>query len=200
MRVSNHATLALALLALAAPAAAQKPQPFKRPAPAAPAATQQSKLSPEQGTAMSSVWLHTDLWTRLGDLAAQRGSNEEVKSFGRSTANDYRYLAKQLGQFLTARGANPATLPQDPDRQRLEQEMGQLSARSGEDFDRELLSFLKRNGPGFVDALKSAREATPGEDAELKKFLDGAEDVEEAHLTGARQLEGKRQARTPPQR
>ena len=59
---------------------------------------------------------------------------------------------------------------------------------------------MTRNDSSFVEALKHAREVTPGKDAVFKKWLDGFENVEEEHLSAARQLKSQRQARTPPAR
>jgi putative membrane protein len=108
-------------------------------------------------------------------------------------------MAAQLAAALQQRGVNPTTLPQPADLKQIEDESRQVAARSGDDFDRGFISLVRDHGERIVDALKMAREATPGSDASLKKFLDDAENVEEDTLTAARQLYAKRvQARTPP--
>lgn len=190
----KHLAAALAL-ALAAPVSAQAPAPQAQQAPSQP------RLTAEQQAALGAVWAYYQLESGLGDIAAKRGSSQEVKDFAKRIGDDHKRLAGFLEKALQARGVSPSSLPQPPDRQQLEQEARQLASRSGDDFDRALVAFMKQHGETFVDALKRAREATPGSDADLKKLLDDSEDPEEAYLTSARQLDARRvQARTPPGR
>lgn len=196
----KQAAAALAL-ALAAPAFAQVPR--QAPAPPTPPqqATGQGALSKDQQVWIGAVWNFTQLEGGLGDVAAARGSAAEVKDFARKVGDEHRRFAGQLQTALQQRGVSPASLPQSSDLQQLTEEAKQLAARSGEEFDRALVGFMKSHGERFVDALKSARESTPGSDSALKKLLDEAEDAEEGYLTQARQLDARRvQARTPPGR
>jgi hypothetical protein len=43
-----------------------------------------------------------------------------------------------------------------------------------------------RGFEGMEQAMKDLREATPGQDAQVKKWLDQAEDMTEASVTQAR--------------
>ncbi len=183
------------------PAPAPQTQPAPAPPQAQPPAGQVAQLSAEQRAALGTMWAHNQLGIRAGDVAAASGASNEVKNLGRWLANDHRRIEGELAKMLRERGvADPNTLAPPADKQRLESELGQLSARAGEDFDKELVAFLTRNQPMFVEALKRARDVTPGKDAGLKKFLDDVENLEEGHLSASRQLKTQRQARTPPAR
>jgi putative membrane protein len=200
--MSAFKQIAVALaLGLAGAAIAQAPAP--RPAPQAPQqqAAGQSPLTQQQQVWIGAVWYFNQMEAGLGAAGATRASAKEVKDFARKLGDDHKRLTPQLAAALQQRGVNPASLPQSADLKQLEEQSRQIQTRSGADFDQAFVSFIKEHGSRFVDALKSAREATPGSDASLKKLLDQFEDVEEGTLTAARQLEAKRvQARTPPGR
>jgi putative membrane protein len=187
--------LALGLAGVAfaqAPAQPQARAPFGS-SPATP-------LTQEQLQALGVAWAQNQLEANLGDVAASRGSSPEVKAFAKQIGDGHKlYFGPWLTDRLKDHGTTPAALPPHPERQRLEQEAKDLAARKGDDFDRALVAFVKRNGEAFVDALKHARDVTPGSDPALKKLLDDAEDAEEVYLTRARQLDSQRvQGRTPP--
>lgn len=184
------------------PPATQQPQaaPPQAPAPADAAARAGQQAQP-QGEyqqllqALSTVLAHNDLSVRVGDLAATRATTPELQNLGRQLAEDHRRIGQELQGLLSARGT---PVPEPTGREQFESEFMQLAAKTGPEFDREVTEFLTRNGPQFVDSLKRARDLTQGKDAQLKKFLDDAENVEEDHLTASRQVKAKRQARTPP--
>ncbi len=181
---------------------AKQPQPTEQPQ-AAPAPAPQGpahQLTAEQRAAFGTLRQHNAVAIRVGDVAASRAASEEVKSLARMIANDHRRVEGEIANLTKERGVDWNTLTAPPSDQRFEEEIGQLSTRSGEEFDKEFVAFLTRNGTRFVDALKRARDITPGKDAQLKKSLDDMENLEEAHLTASRQLKVQRQARTPPAR
>lgn len=195
----------------AAPAASDPAgQPAAGPAaaPAASAAAGQPgqqqpgmQLSQEQFAAIATVMARNNLATRVGDLAATRGTTPEIQGLGRQLAEDHRRLQGELEALVRARGMTDLTrLPAPADQERLEGEFQRLNTLTGPEFDREATEFLTRNGNTFVDSLKRARDVTPGKDAQLKKFLDDAENVEENHLASSRRVKSNRQARTPPAR
>lgn len=196
MSCLKHAVAALAL-GLAITASAQTPAPA--PAQQAPAG---KTLSEQQKTALGAVWFYSQIHVGLGDVASSRGASEQVKKLTRDIQQKHNStFAPQLTKLLQARGANPAALPPPPERDQVLEETKQITAKSGEEFDKAIIAFWKQRGPAFVDALKKAREATPGHDAELKKALDDAENSEEAYLTSMRQADSNRaQARTPPKK
>lgn len=157
-------------------------------------------LTQEQRKAIGEVVALNDLAARVGDLATTRATTPALQNVGRSIADDHRRIQIELGRFLADRGVQSvAALPPAGEKQRLDAEFMRLAGLSGPEFDQELVTFLTRNGPQFVESLKRARDVTPGKDAQLKKYLDDAENVEEAHLRAAREVKTeRRQARTPP--
>lgn len=195
-------SVAALVLALGAAASAQVPQgsaraPAKAQAPFG--SSPSTPLSQEQLTALGMVWDQSRLEAGFGDLAASRASAPAVKALAKQIGDGHKlYFGPWLTDRLRDHGTNPTALPPHPERQRLEQEVAGLSARKGDDFDRAFVAFVKKNGEAFVDAMKRAREATPGSDPALKKLLDQSEDAEEIYLNNARQLDVQRaQARTP---
>jgi putative membrane protein len=188
---------------------ARRPAVRQQPAPAPQTAAQgqavqpaqaQAPLSEQQRTALGAVYARNKLAIQAGEMAATRGASEEVRSLGRRLLDEHRSAETELGTYVGQRGADVNALPSSPDRQRIEAEVGQLSSRSGEEFDRELIAFVTRNHASFVEDLKRARDVTPGKDAAFKQWLDGYENREEEHLSAARQLKAQRQARKPPAR
>jgi predicted outer membrane protein len=178
---------------------AQAAQPAQQPAQPSQPAT--GSLTDEQKSALGAVWVQNQIQARFGDLAAKNAASQEVKDFANWISKDHKTLAQGIWARLTERGTSPSTLPSPPDRQQLEGEAQALASRSGEAFDYAFVAFMKQHGEEFVDALKRARDVTAGSDPVLKKYLDQAEDAQEAYLTQARQLDARRvQARTPPAR
>lgn len=178
------------------------PAPAPAPAPQAqPQTGQAAQLTAEQKTAIGEVQAQNQLAIKAADMAASRGASDEVKNIGRWLGNDHRRVQGELAKMLQPRGAQGALpAPASPQRQKIEQELAQLESRSGEQFDREFMTFLTHAQPAYVDALKRARDVTAGKDPVFKKFLDDVENLEEGHLTGIRQAKAQRQARTPPAR
>jgi len=186
------------------PRGRQQPRTQQPPAqPQAQAQAQQPQgqampLTEEQKQAIGAINVRNQLAMRAGELAANRGGSDEVKNLGRLLAADHKRVEGELAALLKERNTDVNALPQPPEKQKIEQELAQLGSRTGEDFDRQFIDFLTRDRPAFVEALKRARDVTPGRDARLKKFLDDVENLEEGHLSAARQLKSQRQARTPP--
>lgn len=185
----------------ATPAPQQPAAPGQQTAQAQPGQAQpKAPLTDEQRAAFGTVWSRNKLALQLGELASTRGASAEVKNLGRWLTQEHKRVESELAWLLKNRGTDVNTLASGPERQRIEGELAQLNTKSGEELDREVVSFLTKNNPSLVDALKRARDVTPGKDAELKKWLDDAENVAEGHLSAARQLKSQRQARTPPPR
>lgn len=171
----------------------------ERPGKAAAPEGTPSPLSPAQREAIGAALARGEVAMAAGALARHRGESEEVRSLGRWLAEDHRQVKERLAGLLRERGADPATLPIG-DADRLRENLEALTLLSGPEFDRAFVAFLTRTGPEFVEAMKRARGVTPGSDAQLKRYLDQAENLEEGHLTAARLLSQQRQARKPPAR
>jgi putative membrane protein len=184
------------------PSAQQQRRAGQAAQPAQPAQGAQSQLTQEQLQAIGVVWILSQHHAALGDLAKARGASADVQKYAQGVEEGHKNsFQPALTKLLKERGVDPSSLPQPPERQQVDQEMKQVAGLSGPAFDRALVTFMKRHGEEFVDALKRAREATPGSDPALKKLLDQAEDSEEVYLTSARQMDAAQvQGRTPPAR
>jgi putative membrane protein len=188
-------------------AAGRQAEPAQPGAPAAApgqpgqaAQGQQHQLSQEQLQAIATVGARNDVAARVGDLAATRATTPELQSLGRMLAEDHHRIAGELARLIAERGVALGQLPAAAEQERFEGEYQRLNTLTGPEFDRELTEFLTRNEPQFVESLKRARDVTPGKDAQLKKYLDDAENTEENHLAASRKAKSNRQARTPPPR
>jgi putative membrane protein len=177
------------------------------PAPAAPQAGgqqaqqgQAGQLSEDQRAALGGVRAHNELMTRAGEIAASRGSSQEVRDLGKQLADEHRQVDGELTELVKARGADLKSLPASGLWPQLDSQVKALSDKSGEEFDRDFVAFMTQNGNTFVEALKRARDVTPGKDSQLKKWLDDAENLEEGYLARSRETKQRRQARTPPAR
>jgi putative membrane protein len=202
--------------AIALPAAAQNREAMEerirraqersadaQPAPAPQAGGQPGQaqqLTEEQRAALGVMWGRNKLAFQAGEMALTRGASDEVRHLGNVLTQAHRHIESVFTEHLRQRGTDPNALAAGPEQQRIQGELGQLSTKTGEEFDREFVAFVTRNHVSLVEDLKRARDVTPGKDALLKKWLDDVENGEEDHLAQARQLKAKRQARTPPAR
>jgi len=78
---------------------------------------------------------------KLGQLAAQKGSSEEVKAFGQKMVDDHTQLNLEIAQIADSMGV---MLPKSMNKED-QAEYDKLSALSGDDFDIEYLSFMVKD-------------------------------------------------------
>ena len=78
---------------------------------------------------------------KLGQLAAQKGSSEEVKAFGQKMVDDHTKLNAEIAQIADSMGV---MLPKSINKED-QAEYEKLSALSGDDFDIEYLSFMVKD-------------------------------------------------------
>ena len=78
---------------------------------------------------------------KLGQLAAQKGSSEEVKAFGQKMVDDHTQLNLEIAQIADSMGV---MLPKSMSKED-QAEYDKLSALSGDDFDIEYLSFMVKD-------------------------------------------------------
>jgi putative membrane protein len=78
---------------------------------------------------------------QFGQLAAQKGNSDEVKKFGQKMVDDHTALNEQLKPFADSMGVKaPSKLsPKD------QAEYDKLNGLSGDDFDKEYLSFMVKD-------------------------------------------------------
>jgi putative membrane protein len=77
---------------------------------------------------------------KLGQLATQKGSSDEVKSFGQKMADDHATMNQEMAQIADSMGVMlPKTMNKED-----QAEYEKLNALSGNDFDMEYLSLMVR--------------------------------------------------------
>jgi putative membrane protein len=160
------------------------------PAPAAPGQAPVAGAAPaDQNNAIFAALSARNAHAiELGQLAAQRGSSEQVKQLGARLVQEHQQLEQDLKTFVASRGMDLASLPKPESENAAHQQLVQkLQALSGPEFDREFVLGVREVQAHYVQDLKDMRDRTPGKDAAMKKWLDEQEDRAEARLTATRQ-------------
>jgi putative membrane protein len=135
------------------------------------------------------------------EIAAQKATSPAVKQLATKTRDDHKRLDAELKSLAAERGVQ--LTPDDAVAQSVKSSVDRLRAMNGPEFDRAYAEATVADRTQQVDVLKQMRDATPGKDAKLKKWLDDAENVMEGHRNEARVAlkevqQQQRQGRTPP--
>lgn len=115
----------------------------------------------------------------LGNLAAQKSASEDVQAFGKRMVEDHTHLNKQLAQVADAIGAR---IPKKMDKDQ-QGEYDKLAALSGEEFDREYITFMVKDH--HKDLREFRMEASTTQDPDLKAVLDDGARVIRDHMVAA---------------
>ncbi len=117
----------------------------------------------------------------LGQLAAQKASSSEVKSFGQMMVDDHTKANDELKSLASGKGI---TVPTDLDAKSKAQK-ARLEKLSGEEFDRAYMRDMERDHRKDVAEFK--RESASGKDQELKDWAGKTLPTLEKHLQHAEQ-------------
>jgi putative membrane protein len=122
---------------------------------------------------------------KMGNLAAQKASSNDVKQLGESMATAHGQLGQQLQQLASNLNV---TLPQDlkPEQQNV---LSRLDKLSGKAFDREYLKALISDHTKDISEFE--RAASQVTNPEIKQFASEALPTLRDHLKAARELAGK---------
>jgi putative membrane protein len=118
----------------------------------------------------------------LGKLAAEKGSTDEVKKFGRRMADDHSKAGNQLKQIASEKGIAVPQQLSAKDRARKDR----LSKLSGEEFDKAYLSDMVKDHT--QDAADFQRERTSGADSDIKDFAAKTLPEIQDHLRQAKEI------------
>jgi putative membrane protein len=122
----------------------------------------------------------------LGKLAAEKGSNPDVKAFGQRMVDDHSRANDQLRSLATSKGIKVSDhMSADAVRDR-----GRLGALSGAAFDRAYMRMMVKDHETDVAAFKRAA-GRDGGDADIKGFAQSTLPTLEDHLKMARDVDGK---------
>jgi putative membrane protein len=121
----------------------------------------------------------------LGQLAAQKGADPDVRDFGQRMVQDHEKANHQLMQLVSQKGA---TLPNET----AGKEQGtveHLKGLSGTDFDRAYMEHMVADHK--KDVKEFQKEAAKARDSEIKDFAAKTLPILQEHLSIAENVEGK---------
>jgi len=122
---------------------------------------------------------------QLGNLAKDKATNPDVKTFGQQMVDDHSKANDELKTLASSKGI---TLPAEPDAKQ-KAEHDRLSKLSGAEFDREYMRLMVSDHR--TDVAEFRRESEHGTDADLKAFAAKTLPTLEHHLQMAESTEAK---------
>ena len=120
---------------------------------------------------------------KLGQLAADKAQNSEVKKFGQRMVTDHSKANDKLMQIAKQKNI---TLPSGMDSSSL-RVFDKLSKLSGAKFDREYMKTMVSDHK--KDVKEFEKEAKKAKDADLKNFAESTLPTLEEHLNLAKSAE-----------
>ena len=121
----------------------------------------------------------------LGELAAQKATNDDVRQFARRVADDHAKAGRELADLASAKQVQLTGKPSS----KTQREKDRLSKVSGAAFDREYVKMMVRDHEKDVAAFK--RESQQAKDPDLKAWAGHTLPTLEDHLQMVRQLQAK---------
>lgn len=118
----------------------------------------------------------------MGRMAAQLGSSDAVKQFGRRMVDDHSKANTELTSLASSKGI---TLPTALD-QKHRQEMSKMQRMKGADFDRAYMKLMVSDHTKDVSEFE--KQSTRGTDPDLKAFASKTLPTLQEHLQLARSI------------
>lgn len=119
---------------------------------------------------------------QLGQLAAQKGSSDDVKQFGQKMVDDHTKLGDEMKQAAQQMGVNQ---PKDISKKD-KQLMAKLQGLSGQQFDNAYIEAMVKDHKKDSDDFKS--EASQSQNPGLKQLAQQGDQVIEQHLQMINQI------------
>jgi putative membrane protein len=113
---------------------------------------------------------------KLGELAAQKGTRDDVKAFGQMMVKDHTAINDDLKALATQKGV---TLPDSLDAKH-QGTVDKMAALTGSEFDAAYVADMVKDHK--MDAKKFKAESGKTKDAEVKSFVDKSIPVVAEHL------------------
>lgn len=113
---------------------------------------------------------------KLGILAAQAGTREDVKAFGQMMVKDHTAINDDLKSLAVQKGVN---LPHSLDAKHQEM-VDKMAALTGPEFDAAYIAGMIHDHQADAKEFKAASAET--KDADIKSFLDKSIPVVDEHL------------------
>jgi putative membrane protein len=147
--------------------AAPAPPPMAEPAPPpAPVSADQQFLDQAASGGMAEV--------EAGKLAQKQAQSHAVRSFGAKMAHDHSAVNARLMALAKKLNMTPNATPAD---------MSQLASLNGADFDKAYIPGQVQGHQDMIAAFEA--EASNGQNAQLKRFAQGALPTLRSHLKQA---------------
>jgi len=122
---------------------------------------------------------------KLGQLAADKASNPDVKAFGQQMVDDHTKANDQLKSVAQEQGI---TLPADVN-QKQQAMYDRLSKLSGADFDRQYVKGMVMDHEEDVKDFR--KEANSGKDEKIKSFASQTLPTLQQHLDKIKSIQSK---------
>ena len=119
---------------------------------------------------------------QIGQLAATKGVAGDIKTFGQRMVADHGKANDELKSIATTAGA---TVPSEPSSDQRDT-MAKLDKEAGADFDKAYAKAMVKDHKEDIDLFK--KEASSGENADLKAFAQKTLPTLEEHLRMAEAL------------
>ena len=119
----------------------------------------------------------------LGKIAAEKGSHQRVKEFGKRMQADHSKANAQLKKIASSKGVD---LPTEPSGEH-KSTMDKLTKLSGGEFDREYMEAMVDDHKEDIEKFQT--QADKGKDPELKKFASDSLPILKKHLELAQSTE-----------
>jgi len=113
---------------------------------------------------------------KLGELAAQKGTREDVKAFGQSMVKDHSAINADLKTLAAQKGV-PLPEALDADHQAM---VDKMAALTGSDFDDAYITDMIKGHKQVARSFKA--ESAKTQDADIKSFLEKTIPVVGEHL------------------
>ena len=113
---------------------------------------------------------------KLGELAAQKGTRDDVKAFGQMMVKDHTAINDDLKALAAQKGV---TLLDSLDAKHQEM-VDKMAALTGSEFDDAYIAAMIKAHKQDAKAFKAESAATT--DADIKSFLDKSIPIVDAHL------------------
>lgn len=172
-------------LALTAAAALYAVQPAPVQAQAASPGSSQDKPAAADQQFMKDLGEGNLAEVETGKLAQQKGSKEDVKSFGAMMVKDHTESLQKLQALASRKGVQ---LPKEPDAKHAAAAKS-LQAMNGDSFDKRYASMAVSDHEQTLALLKKVEQGA--KDADLRKYAADTTPVVSRHLEHAQKLAGK---------
>jgi putative membrane protein len=120
---------------------------------------------------------------RAGELAMQRATMGDVKSFAQRMINDHTTVNDKLAAVAKQKGL---VVPSELDKKHKDK-IDKLQKKTGGDFDKEYIEMMVNDHEDDVKAFQ--KEAKDGKDADIRQLATATLPTLEEHLSLAKQTE-----------